>query len=83
MLNFQMGRCCLVVTRYTLLGPIGTGSRHTPVIVEFDQNTELEDDLHIARGCVQCDVAVRLGADALMLTFASIQGARAALENLE
>ena len=58
-------------------------SRHTPVIVEFDQNTELEDDLHIARGCVQCDVAVRLGADALMLTFAPIQGARAALENLE
>ena len=66
-----------------MLGPIGMESRHTPVIVEFDQNTELEDDLRLARGCVQCDVAVRLGAAALMLTFAARQSARAALENLE
>ena len=58
-------------------------SRHAPVIVEFDHNTELEDDLHIVRGCVQCGVVVRLGAAALMLTFAASQSARAALENLE
>jgi hypothetical protein len=39
-------------------------SWHTPVIVEIDQNTELEDDLRLAPGCVQCDVTVRLGAAA-------------------